>query len=54
MRLFVYKKTIYEINNNFKKDFILTEEEKIKHFKLTKMIDIINIMILIILKCKIK
>ena len=48
--LFVYKKTIYEINNNFKKDFILTEEEKIKHFKLTKMIDIINIMILIILK----
>ncbi len=48
--LFVYKKTIYEINNNFKKDFILTEEEKNKHFKLTKMIDIINIMILIILK----
>lgn len=48
--LFVYKKTIYEINNNFKKDFILTEEEKNKHFKLTKLIDIINTMILIILK----
>lgn len=48
--LFVYKKTIYEINNNFKKDFILSEEEKNKHFKLTKLIDTINTMILIILK----
>jgi hypothetical protein len=48
--LFVYKKTIYEINNDFKKDFVLTEEEKKKHFKLTKIIDIINTMILIILK----
>tara|TARA_B100001758_G_scaffold247434_1_gene265243 strand:+ start:5033 stop:5839 length:807 start_codon:yes stop_codon:yes gene_type:complete len=48
--LFVYKKTIYEINNDFKKDFVLTEEEKKKHFKLTKTIDIINTLILIILK----
>ena len=48
--LFVYKKTIYEINNDFKKDFVLTEEEKKKHLKLTKIIDIINTMILIILK----
>ena len=48
--MFVYKKTIYEINNNYKKDFILSEEEKSKHFKLTKLIDIINTMILIILK----
>jgi len=48
--LFVYKKTIYEINNDFKKDFVLTEEEKKKHFKLTKTIDIINTIILIILK----
>ena len=48
--LFVYKKTIYEINNDFKKDFVLTEEEKKKHFKLTKTIDIINTMILLILK----
>ena len=47
LNLFVYKKTIYEIIIILK-DFILTEEEKIKHFKLTKMIDIINIMILII------
>lgn len=48
--LFVYKKTIYEINNDFKKDFVLTEEEKKKHFKLTKIIDVINRMILLILK----
>jgi hypothetical protein len=48
--LFVYKKTIYEINNEFKKTFTLTEEEKAFHFKITKMIEIMNTIIIIIIK----
>ncbi len=48
--LFVYKKTIYEINNDYKKNFILTEDEKKLHFKISKMIEGMNTMIIIILK----
>lgn len=48
--LFVYKKTIYEINNLYKKDFILSDEDKKKHLKLTNLVDSINIVISMILK----
>ena len=48
--LFVYKKTIYEINNNYKKEFALTEKEKKIHLKLSKLIEGMNIIITIILK----
>ena len=34
--LFVYKKTIYEINNNHKKNFTLSLEDEIKKFNLIK------------------
>ena len=48
--LFVYKKTIYKINNNYKKEFALTEKEKKIHLKLSKLIEGMNIIIKIILK----
>ena len=40
--LFVYKKTIFDINNEYRKDFIESDEEEEKYIKIKILIDLYN------------
>lgn len=43
--IFVYKKTIYEINNDHKKNYVMSEKDSEKYTEFYKVIDVINLLI---------
>lgn len=48
--LFVYKKTIYEINNDHKKNFVITEKERLLLDNVSTSIDLFNLIVFNILR----